>query len=75
MVKSTLTSDSYHEIISLTLSKHEELQSLLVSEILLFAVHIANANRLKLIAKQRLESVHQLAQVEANVLSDAGIGR
>lgn len=75
VVKSTLISDSYHDIISLTLSLHEKKHSVLVSKILLFAVHIADTDPLKLIAKQRLESVHQLAKMEADILSNAGIGR
>ena len=46
-----------------------------MSKILLLAVHIVDTNPLKLIAKQRLESVHQLAKMEADILSNAGIGR
>ena len=75
MVKSTLISDSYHAIISRTLSLHENSDSVLVSKILLLAIHIADTNPLQLIAEQRLESVHQLAKMEADVLSDAGISR
>lgn len=75
VVKSTFISDSYHAIISLTLSLHKRECSVLVSKILLLAVHIVDTNPLKLIAKQRLESVHQLAKVEADILSNAGIGR
>ena len=73
--KSTLSSGSYHEDISLTLTKYETIHSLLMSEILLFAVDIADSNRLKLVVNERLEFVHHLAKMEADVLSDAGIRR